>query len=172
MAQLLWVASIVAVVFVLVALSAFFSSTETAIFTLPADWLAEQDAGSDHRVSILQGLREDPHRLLVTILVGNNVVNVAIASLTTVLMIEFLPAGSAVTVSTVVTSGVVLIFGEIVPKSYGLSHAKRWAFVVARPVQIIGWLLYPVVVVFDFITRSINRLINGDSQIEQPYLDE
>jgi len=172
MAQFLWVGSIVVAVCVLVALSAFFSSTETAIFTLSADWLADQDAGSDRRISVLQGLRENPHRLLVTILVGNNVVNIAIASLTTVLLIEFLPAGSAVTASTVVTSCVVLIFGEIVPKSYGLSQAKRWALVVARPVQVVGWVLYPVVVVFDLITRSINGLIGGDSQIEQPYLDE
>ena len=162
----------VVVIAFLVVLSAFFSSTETAIFTLSDDWLAEQAAGSDSRVSLLQSLRRDPHRLLVTILVGNNVVNVAIASLTTVLMIDFLPAGSAVSVATLVTSFVVLIFGEIVPKSYGLSHAKKWAFTVARPIQVVGVVLYPVVVVFDLITRSINEVLGGESRIEQPYLDE
>ena len=162
----------VAVIAVLVVLSAFFSSTETAIFTLSDDWLAAQAADSDSRVSLLQTLRRDPHRLLVTILVGNNVVNVAIASLTTVLMIDVLPAGSAVSVATLVTSFVVLIFGEIVPKSYGLSHAKTWAFTVARPIRVVGVVLYPVVVVFDLITRSINGVLGGDTGIEQPYVDD
>ncbi|MFW6435105.1 MAG: CNNM domain-containing protein [Halovenus sp.] len=162
----------VAVIALLVVLSAFFSSTETAIFTLSDEWLAGQAAGNDGRVTLLQTLRRDPHRLLVTILVGNNVVNVAIASLTTVLMIDFLPAGSAVSVATLVTSFVVLIFGEIVPKSYGLSHAREWAFTVARPIQFVGVVLYPVVVVFDLITRSINGVLGGESRIEQPYLDD
>lgn len=172
MALPLSVAVTVAVIAVLVALSAFFSSTETAIFTLPDEWVTEQAAGSDSRASILQGLRDDPHRLLVTILVGNNVVNVAIASLTTVLLIDYLPAGSAVSVATVLTSFVVLIFGEIVPKSYGLSNAREWAFVVARPIKVIGWVLYPVVLVFDLITRGINGWLGGEQAIEAPYLDE
>jgi Mg2+/Co2+ transporter CorB len=162
----------VALIAVLVVLSAFFSSTETAIFTLSEDWLAEQAAGNDGRITLLQGLRRDPHRLLVTILVGNNVVNVAIASLTTALALDYLPAGSAVSVATLVTSFVVLIFGEIVPKSYGLSHARKWAFTVARPIQIVGLVLYPVVIVFDLITRSINGVLGGESGIEQPYLDD
>lgn len=162
----------VAVVVCLVALSAFFSSSETAIFTLSDEWVAEQGPAEDRRLSVLRDLRSNPHRLLVTILLGNNVVNVAIASITTVLLIEYLPAGSAVTVATVVASFVVLVFGEIVPKSYGLGHAGQWALRVAVPISLVERLLYPLVAVFDTITRWLNARLGGDSDIEQPYLDE
>lgn len=161
----------VATVLGLVTLSAFFSSSETAIFTLPETWLAEQDAATPG-VATLQELREDPHRLLVTILVGNNVVNVAIASITTVLLLEFLPTGGAVTLATLLASCLVLIFGEIVPKSYGLGHAKGWSLRVARPISLVERALYPLVIVFDVITRGLNARLGGETDIEQPYLDE
>jgi Mg2+/Co2+ transporter CorB len=156
----------------LVGLSAFFSSSETAIFTVPDDWLASPDADDDPRAKRLRAMRADPHRLLVTILLGNNVVNVAIASLSTVVAIEYLPAGSAVTVSTLVVSFVVLVFGEIVPKSYGLGHARRWALAVAGPLRLVERALYPLVVVFDALTRRVTRRIGGVTSIEAPYVDE
>ncbi|MDS0476288.1 DUF21 domain-containing protein [Natrinema sp. 1APR25-10V2] len=111
---------------VLLCCSAFFSSAETAIFTLPMEWIDERAATDDPRASTLKALRDDPHRLLVTVLVGNNVVNVALSSIVTLVFVTYLPAGVAVTAATVVVSVVVLIFGEIVPKSYGLGNAERW----------------------------------------------
>ncbi|MFB6177857.1 MAG: CNNM domain-containing protein, partial [Halobaculum sp.] len=114
------------VILVLVGLSAFFSSSETAIFTLTEESLTEvTDSDGDDRaaLTVLRELKSDPHRLLVTLLVGNNVVNVAIASLSTALLLEYTPAGAAVTLATVLASFLVLIFGEIVPKSYGLANA-------------------------------------------------
>lgn len=125
----------------LVALSAFFSSTEMAIFSLPTNWPEEIDAVDDRRVRILQTIRANPHRLLVTILVGNNVVNVAISSITTVLLIRALPPKTAVPVATVVVSFVILVFGEIVPKAYGLGQAQRWSLAVAYPLTLIEWVL-------------------------------
>jgi len=158
------------VIVALVVLSAFFSSSETAIFTLPADWVADGD-GAGGSAAVLDGLRSDPHRLLVTILVGNNVVNVAIASISTGLLVQYLPAGRAIPVATVVASFVVLVFGEIVPKSYGLGNAKRWALTVAVPIRIVERLLYPLVVVFDVLTRHVTDLLGGETDIEAPYVD-
>lgn len=108
----------------------------------------------------------------MTILVGNNVVDVAIASITTGLLIEYLPAGSAITVATVLASFVVLVFGEIVPKSYGLGHARQWPLAVARPLAVVKRVLYPLVVVFDAGTRRMNAHLGGETGIERPYLDE
>ena len=159
-------------VVVLIGVSAFFSSSETAIFTLPEAWFAASESAADGRFTTLQDLRGDPHRLLVTLLVGNNVVNVAIASITTLLFTEHLPAGVAVTASTVVASTVVLIFGEIVPKSYGLGHAEEWALRVARPIALIGRVLFPLVVLFDWITRHLNAVIGGESAIEKTHVEE
>jgi Mg2+/Co2+ transporter CorB len=157
---------------VLVALSAFFSSSESAIFTHSGDEVTAESNEAGSRAATLAALRDDPHRLLVTILVGNNVVNMAIASITTALLTDVMPAGTAVTAATVVASFVVLVFGEIVPKSYGLGHANQWALTVAKPLTVIERVLYPLVIVFDFLTRRLNAAIGGDTHIEKPYLEE
>lgn len=156
----------------LLAVSAFFSSTETAIFSLSPEWIGERAATGDERARVLQELRDDPHRLLVTILVGNNVVNVAISSIVTVLLAQYVTGGLAVTVATLVASSLVLVCGEIVPKSYGLGNARRWALTAAGPVTVVERLLYPVVVAFDAVTRRIAAAIGGDGDIEEPLVGE
>jgi Mg2+/Co2+ transporter CorB len=155
----------------LLLVSGFFSSSEIAIFSLSDRTIADLDASVDPRVDDLRELRSDPHRLLVTLLVGNNVVNLAIGSLTTALVLEFLSAGIAVAVATVIASAVVLVFGEIVPKSYGLGHAQAWSLRVVGPIRAIEWILSPLVTVFEWITGGINGLVDGDADIEKPYLD-
>lgn len=156
----------------LLVLSAFFSSSETVLFTLSGQWLSEQTASNDPRLAALRGLRDDPHRLLVTLLVGNNVVNVAIASATTALVLEYVPPGRAVWVATVGASFIVLVCGEIVPKAYGLGNATSWAIRVARPLALVERVLYPAVVVFDVLTRGVNARIGGEPRIETSYLEE
>jgi CBS domain containing-hemolysin-like protein len=151
----------------LTAVSAFFSSSEIAVFSL-----------ENHRVETMEGrgvgalrrLRADPHRLLVTILVGNNFVNAAVAAVTTALLTRSLSAGDAALVSTFVVGTVVLIFGEIVPKSYGVANAESWSRRIAPPVLLLQRVLYPVVAVFDGITGVINALVGGGRDIERPYV--
>jgi len=155
----------------LLAASAFFSSTEIAVFSLSREWLDERVGASDHRATILAELRDDPHRLLVTLLVGNNVVNVAISSILAVLLAERFSGEVAVVLTTVVASSVVLVFGEILPKAYGLGHAEEWSLTTARPVWVVERLLLPVVIVFDFVTRRAGSIVGGDPDIEEPYTD-
>ncbi|MDY6817189.1 MAG: DUF21 domain-containing protein [Halobacteriales archaeon] len=158
-------------VLLLLCLSAFFSSVETAIFSLSLDWIDTEATAGDRSARTLQRLRNDPHRLLVTVLVGNNLVNVAISSIVTALIATVASAGIAVVLATVVVSGLILIFGEIVPKSYGLGNAEGWALRTARPIALVEKFLSPVVWVFDVITRRITGIIQGNASIEEPYLD-
>lgn len=154
----------------LVVCSAFFSASEIAVFSLEPyriDAMVEAEAPGARR---LARLREDPHRLLVTILVGNNVVNVAIATVTGALFARFFAASEALVVSTLVASTVVLLFGEIVPKSYGVANAESFSRRVAIPIEWIGRLLGPVVTVFDMANEAIRRLIGGGRDIERPYV--
>jgi len=153
----------------LVGLSAFFSSSETAILSLPAG--VDVVRSGDARAEALRALRDDPHRLLVTLLVGNNVVNAAISSVVTVVAVDALPAGAGVAVATAVASTVVLVFGEIVPKSYGLGNAEEWALSVARPVRLVERGLWPVVAAFDLVTRRLSTSLGGEPAIEAPYED-
>lgn len=151
------------VVLALLTASAFFSATEIALFSLPTEWFAE--AGS------LADLRADPHRLLVTLLVGNTLVNVAISSVVTIAAASVFPPGQAAVAATAVASTAVLIFGEILPKSFGLGHAERWARTAARPLAAVGLVLSPLVLVFDFITRRLSVVVGGSAAIEEPYTD-
>jgi len=167
----LLVPSVVAVVG-LVALSAFFSSSESAIFSLPEEWIREAAADGSADGATLGELRSDPHRLLVTILVGNNVVNMAISSIVTLLVAEAVSPGAAVVVATTAASALILVFGEIVPKSYGLGHARTWSLRVARPLALVERALGPVVVLFDASTRRLTALVGGDRGIEENLLDE
>lgn len=152
----------------LIGVSAFFSSSEIAIFSLESyrlDSLADRPGGD-----ALAGLLEDPHRLLVTLLVGNNFVNVAIAALVTALVVERVGGTAGVAASTLVASTVVLLFGEIVPKSYGVANPERVALRMARPVTVVQTVLYPVVAGFETVTDAINRVTGGGSDIERPYV--
>ncbi|MFB6111756.1 MAG: DUF21 domain-containing protein [Halobacteriaceae archaeon] len=153
---------------VLLAISAFFSSSESAIFSL-ADAPIDAETGAGRK---LQALRADPHRLLVTLLVGNNLVNIAITSIVTLLVARFVPPGSTVVIATLVVSGLILVFGEIVPKSYGLGHAAASSLRVARPISYVERLLGPLVAVFDVVTRWLTARVGGDQGIEKPYLED
>ncbi len=165
------VPSLLAVV-ILLLFSAFFSSSESAIFSLPAEWIQTTSKDSTRDSRTLHQLRANPHRLLVTLLVGNNLVNIAITSIITLLVARFVSPGFTVVIATLSVSVLVLVFGEIVPKSYGLGHAESWSLRVARPISYVERVLRPLVTVFDIITRWLTTLIGGDQHIEKPYLDD
>ncbi|MFB6302380.1 MAG: CNNM domain-containing protein [Haloferacaceae archaeon] len=156
----------------LLSLSAFFSSSEMAVFSLPTTWIDARAAEGDERAAALAGMREDSHRLLVTVLVGNNLVNVAISSLVTLAVSEFVSGGTAVVIATLLATSVVLVCGEIVPKSYGLANAERLALAVVRPLRIVGVVLYPLVLAFDGITRAMAAGVGGTPAIERQYESE
>jgi len=158
----------VVAVAVLLGCSAFFSSTETALFSLSPERLAALP-DDDARSAGVRDLLADPHRLLVTILVGNNVVNIAVSSLVTALLVDRVQSGSAVLVATLVVSALVLVVGEIVPKSYGLGNAEAHALRIVRPLRYVEVLLYPVVVAFDVLTRQLGRLLGSEPAIERVY---
>jgi Mg2+/Co2+ transporter CorB len=157
---------------VLLALSAFFSSSEIAVFSLSPEWITERATEGDDDARTLSRLRENPHRLLVTLLVGNNLVNVALSSIVTVLLAEHVSGGTAVAATTLLAGSVVLVFGEIVPKAFGLGNAERYAPLVARPIRLVELALLPLVVPFDLLTRSLGTALGGDADIEEPYTDE
>ena len=163
--------SLVAVV-ILLSLSAFFSSSESAIFSLSVDPARTAPGADTKEGRTLADLRANPHRLLVTLLVGNNIVNIAITSIVTLLVARFVPAGFTVVVATLTASVLILVFAEIVPKSYGLGHAESWSLRVARPIAYVERALGPLVALFDVVTRWLTSLIGGDQHIEKPYLDE
>ncbi|SMO44799.1 hemolysin family protein [Halorubrum cibi] len=158
-------------ILVLIALSAFFSSSEIALFSLPQhriDSLVEDGVpGAD----TVRALKSDPHRLLITILVGNNMVNVAMSSISTGLLVYLgFGQGQAVTIATFGITALVLLFGESAPKSYAVENTESWSLRIARPLKLSEYVLFPLVVLFDYLTRVVNKVTGGRSAIETSYV--
>ncbi len=162
-----------AVIVVLIGLSAFFSSSEIAMFSLPSHRLEALVEEGKHGAKTLKRLKSDPHRLLVTILVGNNLVNIAMSSIATGLLTYLLGDGSqglAVAISTFGITAVVLLFGESAPKSYAVENTESWALRIARPLKLAENVLLPLIVLFDYLTRQVNRITGGRAAIETSYV--
>jgi len=163
------VVGVVAVV-LLVALSAFFASAEIAIFSLPDHRIGALVEEGTSGAATLDVLKSDPRRLLVTILVGNNVANIGMSSIATGLLGFYLAPGEAVLVATFGVTSLVLLFGETAPKSYAVEHSESWALRVARPLRGVQVLLYPFVAVFDTLTRGVNALMGSEGNFERAYV--
>jgi len=160
----------VAAILVCIVLSAFFSSSEIAMFSLAKhrlDTLAEEGARGATTLAELKG---DPHRLLVTILVGNNLVNIAMSSIATGLFAIYLSQGEAVIAATFGVTALVLLFGESAPKSYAVENTESWALRIARPLKFAEYALLPLIVTFDYLTRIVNTVTGGRSAIETSYV--
>src|SRR5699024_8659096 len=118
----------------------------------------------------MQQLKSDSHRLLVTILVGNNLVNIAMTSIATGLLALYVSQGAAVAISTVGITALVLLFGESAPKSYAVENPESWSLTVSRPLKYAQYVLLPLVILFDYLTRQVNRITGGGTAIETSYV--
>ncbi|PSP70504.1 DNA-binding protein [Halobacteriales archaeon QH_8_67_27] len=160
----------VIVIVALIGLSAFFSSSEIAMFSLPAHRVEALVEEGRRGAKTLNGLKANPHRLLVTILVGNNLVNIAMSSIATGLFGLYLQQGQAVVAATFGITAIVLLFGESAPKSYAVENTESWALRISRPLKLSEAVLLPLIVFFDYLTRIVNKVTGGRSAIETSYV--
>ena len=156
---------------VCLALSAYFSATETAFSsanTTRLRTLAEKGSGN---AALALKLLEQYDRLLSTILIGNNIVNIATASIGTVLFVRHYGDAGA-TISTVVVTVVVLIFGEISPKSIAKDCAEKCAMLSAPILQVLIWVLMPLNLLFSLWKKLLAKVfrLNTDSKMSQEEL--
>ena len=152
-------------------LSAYFSATETAFSsanTTRLKTLAEKGSGN---AALALKLLEQYDRLLSTILIGNNIVNIATASIGTVLFVRHYGDAGA-TISTVVVTVVVLIFGEISPKSIAKDCAERCAMLSAPILRVFIWVLLPLNQLFSLWKKLLSRVfrLGGESKMSQEEL--
>jgi CBS domain containing-hemolysin-like protein len=150
--------------------SGFFSSSEIALFSLPAHQIDAMVEQGLRGARMVKSLKEDPHRLLVTILVGNNLVNITMSSISTTIVGFYFDPGTAVLVSSFGITSMVLLFGESAPKSYAVENTESWARTVAPPLNVVGKVLWPLITMFYYLTTLINKLTGGSSAIESSYV--
>ena len=139
------------------ALSAFFSSSEAAFLSLQRTRIAHLVSTGAAGASRVAQMMDQPERMLSTILLGNNLVNVAFAALITIITLSFLDERVGVAVATAVATSLLLIFGEVVPKTIAVRHSERVAFLYARPLKWIEALLWPFVIVLRWDQLSVWR---------------
>ena len=152
-------------------LSAYFSATETAFSSASTTRLKTLAEKGNANAALACRLLEQYDRLLSTILIGNNIVNIATASIGTVLFVRHYGDAGA-TISTVVVTVVVLIFGEISPKSIAKDCAERFAMFSAPILRVLIWVLLPLNLLFSLWKRLLARAfrLNGESKMSQEEL--
>lgn len=147
----------IVVLIILLLLSGFFSSSETALFSISrskAKHLAKKKSRFD---LLIKKMKDNPHHLLSTILIGNNLVNIWASALATVLAIDLF-SSNAVGIATGFMTFFILVFGEIIPKSIAAKNNIMIARIVIFPLYWLSWLFFPVIVLLNFIPRITGKI--------------
>lgn len=146
----------------LLGMSAFFSATETAFFSLSHARVRMMMDQKRFGADVIYRLKSQPRRLLIAILLGNNVVNISIASYATVIATRYFDSG-VMGIATGVTTVLILMFGEVLPKSLAIAKKERIALYVAWPMQIIYYVMYPIV----FVVHHLNMIVYKIMRVSQ-----
>ena len=160
--------------FVFIILSAFFSGTETALFSLnklQLKKMQKEEEENNRRVKSIIRLLDDPQRTLISILIGNMFVNITASSLATYLAIKIF-GNIGVGIASGIMIFTILVFGEIVPKSLAVANAEAISKRVARPIEIISTGLFPLIKIFKAIISAMYYLSGKKSVKEKKEITE
>jgi len=149
---------LIAIVF-LILLSAFFGFAETSLSFVNKVRLRTMAESGNKKAARVLRIVDNFDKVLSTILVGNNIVNITIASLSTVLFASLIANASlAVTLSTIITTVMILIFAEVTPKSIAKEKPETFAMIIARPMQLFIIILMPINAIFMLWKRFIHKV--------------
>ena len=151
--------------------SGFFSASETALMSLSRIKMRHMEEDGVKGAKLVSSLVEDSNILLTSILIGNNIVNIAATSIATSLFTATLGA-QGVAMATGVMTVLVLIFGEITPKTISANNPEKASLVVSKPIKFFVIILTPVVWVFNIITKVIFKLFGVDDNGVKPFITE
>ncbi|PPR78572.1 MAG: Magnesium and cobalt efflux protein CorC [Alphaproteobacteria bacterium MarineAlpha2_Bin1] len=150
-------------VLILIIFSAFFSGSETALTAASRPRLTHLEAGGNKKATIVLQLLNLRERLIGSILLGNNLVNIFASSLATSLFITW-TGDAGVAYATIVMTALILIFAEVLPKTYALRHPTRSALRVAPILKFIVIVLSPIVISIEAIVGLALRIFGADKQ--------
>lgn len=158
-------------VIVLLALSAFFSSAETSLTTVNKMRVRTLADAGDKRAITLTKVTEDPGKMLSTILVGNNIVNLSASSLMTTLALDLF-GSKAVGIATGILTLLILVFGEISPKTIATLDAERLALNYAKPIYFLMVVLTPVLFLVNHLSMAFLFLLRIDPNKKRDAITE
>lgn len=161
----------IAILIVLLIMSGFFSMSETALMSLSKIRIRHMVEEGVKGAKLVEKLTEDPNRLLGAILIGNNVVNIGASALATTIATKIFGSAGA-GIATGVMTILVLIFGEITPKSIAKQKSEKVALRVSKIINIIVKILKPFIGIFTAISSIFIRMFGGDPKASEPFITE
>ena len=164
------VSQIIALVF-LVAMSAVFSSSETAITSVSKIKVRQLDQKDNKNAHLLKKLHDNMQTTISTILIGNNIVNIAASSIATILFTNIFHQNGAL-ISTVVMTVFVLIFGEVIPKTIAQYKNKSVALKFSRFIYLLTIVFKPIVKILNVLTRLVIKLFVGEDEDSSTLTEE
>ncbi len=155
----------------LLSLSAFTSMAEVALISVNRIRIRHLAKEGASRAATLEKLLDEPSRFLATVLLLNNIVNIGAASLATILVSQYI-SSYVVIVSTGIVTFLVLVYGEITPKTYAIQNAERVSLSLAKTVLVLSKILYPVVHILIIIANFFIRIFGGKPLKEGLFVTE
>lgn len=143
--------------------SAFFSSAETAFIGASRVRIRHLENGRETKAARVVQMMRYPERFLSSVLLGNNLANTAIATLGTLIAVSYMSDNTGAIVATVCVTIVLLIFGEVTPKTIATHHAERIALFYVRPLEVISRVFHPFVVVLSWLASKVTRMVGAPS---------
>lgn len=159
------------VIVVCIVLSAFFSSAETAITSLGPLKVKHLLDSQGKKVQALKLWLDHPGRVIATILLFNNVVNILASSMTTKVTYKYMESG-AVGIATGLTTFLVLVFGEVIPKSFAKTHAERLSIIAMKLVLVFYYLGYPIIRALSGFADKVVTSLSGGQIRDNPLITE
>jgi len=147
----------VIILIILLFLSGFFSSTETALFSISKTKARHLAKNNGKTNMLIKRMKDDPHKLLSTILIGNNIVNIGASALATSVMLDVFP-NYAVGLATGIMTFLILVFGEVLPKSVATQNNILIARISIYPIYWLSVLFYPVIKLLNFIPMLTGKI--------------
>lgn len=152
-------------------MSAFFSGSETALFSLTRFQVRKLSTTHPRQATVVRRLLSSPRRTLITILTGNMLVNVAASSMVSMFFISIF-ADTGVGLGIGLMTFLLLIFGEITPKTYAVHHALKISIISAIPLDLLAKVFFPIRQLLIRLTNIFMRLITSRTGQTEPYLTE
>lgn len=155
----------------LLVLSAIFSSAETAFLSTNKIRLRNLQEDGDKKADLVLDLLENQNRLISTLLVGNNIVNISSSALATKMATDYF-GDAGVGIATGIMTLLVLVFGEVVPKNLAAAHAEGWAMFIAPFMKVMSVILTPVVVLLTKLSDTVVRFSKKNKEEDQTITED
>jgi len=158
------------ILLVLLILSAFFSAAETALFSLNKVRILHMAEEGNKKAQLIMKMLDEPNRLIATILIGNNIVNIGASAIATSLAIDIF-GNRGVGIATGVMTLLVLVFGEVTPKTFAAQNAETWSQSIIGAVKVLSIIFLPIIKVMTLLTNVMLKLTGSDTK-EDPFITE